>query len=191
MMIFRVRRFFYSFNYGLSCVSQGSFFVVLKKTPSACSPRTRATTSIGRDTAQPPVTLNTLRTRDPAETAADLSRVGVWYSSAWWSYPIIKSSFCHKRFISAPVPGWNVLEFCHRATSNPHVDFQTYLKLHSHPPGFQLPLWAISFGWSLANEPVCSQIETIPPPQQAAARVKNQDVARGLRFIDACTKKLW
>lgn len=28
-------------------------------------------------------------------------------------------------------------------------------------------------------------------PQQAMARVENQDVPHGLRFIDTCTKKLW
>lgn len=82
---FHVRR---PFNFRLFFY-QGSFIVVLRRIPSACSPRTRTTTLIGWDTARPPATLNTLPTRGPAETAADLSRVGVSYPSTRPYYKII------------------------------------------------------------------------------------------------------
>ncbi len=59
----------------VSGCSQESFAAVLRRIPSACSLRTRMTTSTGRDTAQPHATPNTRPTRGPAGTAAAPNRV--------------------------------------------------------------------------------------------------------------------
>ncbi len=59
----------------VSGCSQESFAAVLRRIPSACSLRTRTTTSTGRDTAQPHATPNTRPTRGPAGTAAAPNRV--------------------------------------------------------------------------------------------------------------------
>lgn len=56
-------------------VLQESSTAASKRSPSACSRRTRTTTLIGRDTVQPPVTPSTRPTPGLATTAADPNRV--------------------------------------------------------------------------------------------------------------------
>lgn len=75
---------------------QESFTAALKRSPFACSLRTRTTTLIGRDTALPPATLNTPRTRVPAWIGPAQSRVG---NRPTIRQSFMKSSFCHKKLI--------------------------------------------------------------------------------------------
>lgn len=162
---------------------QESFTAALKRSPFACSLRTRTTTLIGRDTAPPPATLNTPQTRVPARIGPAQSRVGNRPVHPTIRQSFMKSSFCHKKLIfTGSLRKENFWNFPPERLL-PKSSW-IYLELHSHPPEFQLPLGVISFRWNSALQMRLS-IPKLRQCRQCRMWMKQDE----LLFIDTRTKR--